>query len=182
MDSPVPPPDDAEVPQFEIDESRSQVWVTASSSLHPIKATTTAVRGWIDAEVRDGGLDLAGAARAELEVDVEHLATGNPFYDRELRRRAEVDRYPSITGALTAISAAGEDGQYRVSGDVTFHGVTRSVADDMEVVLIDPQTVALGGSSSFDVRDFGVEPPKLLGLRVHPDVTVRVRLVAVAAG
>ena len=28
------------------------------------------------------------------------------------------------------------------------------------------------------LRDFGVEPPKILMLRVHPDVRVRVKVVA----
>jgi hypothetical protein len=34
------------------------------------------------------------------------------------------------------------------------------------------------GEQVFDVRAFNLEPPKILLLRVHPDVTVRVRVVA----
>ena len=34
------------------------------------------------------------------------------------------------------------------------------------------------GQSSFDIRDFGMEPPRILMLRVQPEVTVRVEIVA----
>jgi hypothetical protein len=60
--------------------------------------------------------------------------------------------------------------------------VTRSVVDELEIRVVDHSTIALGGTSSFDVRDFGLEPPRMLGFRVHPDVAVRVRIVAASAG
>jgi polyisoprenoid-binding protein YceI len=169
------------MPRFEIDPGRSQVWLTARSTLHRINASTTSVSGWLDTVVRSSGLDLAEPPRGRLVVDLEALGTGNPLYDRELRHRVDTDRYPSIVGEVTAFTSLDGDGRYRVSGDVTFHGVTRSVTDDLEVRPIDDRTVALGGSSTFDVRDFGLAPPRMLGLRVHPDIEVRVRLVAVAA-
>jgi polyisoprenoid-binding protein YceI len=172
----------ASVPRFEIDVDRSQVWLTARSSLHAIKATTSAVSGWLDTEVSAAGIDLSRPAHARLEVDLEHLATGNPLYDRELRHRVDTDRYPSIIGELTSLASADDDGRYLVTGDLSFHGVTRSVIDELEIRLVDESTIALGGTSSFDVRDFGLEPPKMLGFRVHPDVTVRVRIVAESAG
>ena len=34
------------------------------------------------------------------------------------------------------------------------------------------------GQSTFDIRDFGMEPPRILLLKVEPDVTVRVEIVA----
>ena len=36
----------------------------------------------------------------------------------------------------------------------------------------------LAGETTFDMRDFGMEPPRILMLRVEPDVTVRVTIVA----
>ena len=34
------------------------------------------------------------------------------------------------------------------------------------------------GSSTFDIRDFGMDPPKVLMLKVHPEVTVAIDVVA----
>ncbi len=45
-------------------------------------------------------------------------------------------------------------------------------------VQIDDSTLQLEGESTFDIRDFGMEPPRILLLRVHPEVKVRVAIVA----
>ena len=34
------------------------------------------------------------------------------------------------------------------------------------------------GESTFDIRDFGMEPPRILMLKVQPEVGVRVEIVA----
>ena len=71
----------------------------------------------------------------------------------------------------------GEDGRYRVRGDVTFKGVTRPSEDEM-TVAVDGDVIRLQGASVFDIRDFGMEPPRILMLKVAPDVTVTVDIVA----
>ncbi|HEY2429754.1 MAG TPA: hypothetical protein VGI06_12540 [Acidimicrobiales bacterium] len=44
--------------------------------------------------------------------------------------------------------------------------------------MLDDHTVRLSGERTFDVREFGMEPPRILTLRVHPDVVVKVEIVA----
>ena len=41
-----------------------------------------------------------------------------------------------------------------------------------------PRTLAIRGEHGFDIRDFGMEPPRILMLRVEPDVSVRVEIIA----
>jgi hypothetical protein len=48
----------------------------------------------------------------------------------------------------------------------------------MEIRQIDDATILLTGSSHFDVRDYGMQPPRVLMLRVEPEVEVRVELFA----
>jgi integrase/recombinase XerD len=43
---------------------------------------------------------------------------------------------------------------------------------------VGPHTLRLAGESTFDVRDFGMEPPRIPMLRVEPDVKVRVEIFA----
>jgi len=47
------------------------------------------------------------------------------------------------------------------------------------VTLTDEGELKIDGRSSFDVRDFGMEPPKILMLRVHPEVHVAIDAIAV---
>ena len=124
---------------------------------------------------------LATAPAGKLSLPVARLSSGNPLEDRELRKRIDARRFPSIDGVLTGM-AAGDDGRYRVSGDLTFRGVVRHCEDEMTVEVVDDDTIRLDGESTFDIRDFGMEPPRILMLRVHPEVVVRVEIVAVKEG
>ena len=47
----------------------------------------------------------------------------------------------------------------------------------MTLTQTDDRTVTLAGQSTFDIRDFGMEPPRILMLRVLPGVDVRVEVV-----
>jgi polyisoprenoid-binding protein YceI len=166
------------VARYRIVPGRSRVWIEARSSLHPIHTETDGLEGWLDLEVHDeGGVDLRVAPSAHLELPVAQLSSGNPFEDRELRRRIDARRYPTIAGDLTVMAETADDGRYRVEGDLTFKGVTRRYADEMTLEAVDGQVI-LAGEKTFDVRDFGLEPPRILLLKVEPDVKVKVAIVA----
>ena len=62
---------------------------------------------------------------------------------------------------------------------MTFRGVSRHHEDLMTMEMIDERTISLTGSSRFDIRDFGMQPPKVLVLKVEPEVDVKVAIVAV---
>jgi hypothetical protein len=68
--------------------------------------------------------------------------------------------------------------RYHVGGEITFRGVSHTYEDEMSLTVLDDATIKLEGQRVFDIRDFGMEPPKILTLRVYPDVTVRVSIVA----
>ena len=76
--------------------------------------------GWVELELGKGGRLGAAAAPARLGFRVDRLTSGSPFEDRELRRRIDARRFPTITGDMTSIEPTGEDGRYRVAGDLTF--------------------------------------------------------------
>jgi YceI-like domain len=103
---------------------------------------------------------------------------GNRLEDRELPKRIDARRYPTISGVLTGVVPVADDGRFLVRGDLTFRGVTRSAEDYMTLTAVEERTIRLAGGSAFDVRDFGLEPPRILLLRVEPDVNVRVEIFA----
>ena len=165
--------------RYAIDPRRSCVWIDARSSLHPIHSRTTGIEGCFDADVSDTGrVDTTVTPQARLELPVGLLTSGNPLYDREMRRRIDARRHPIICGELRLMKEADGDGRYLVGGDVTFRGITRSYEDEMSFSVVDEHTVALAGERTFDIRHFGMEPPRILTLRVYPEVTVRVEIVA----
>ena len=61
-----------------------------------------------------------------------------------------------------------------MGGDITFRGVSRNYASEVRFTAVDDRTLRIESESTFDVRDFGLEPPKILTLKVEPEVRVRV--------
>jgi polyisoprenoid-binding protein YceI len=166
------------VPVYRIAPERSQVWIEARSSLHPIHGEGRGLEGSIEAEVIDGRLDLNGVPKISLELPVESLKSGKSIEDAEMMRRIDARRYPTIRGEVVEIKES-STGRYHVRGDLTFHGVTKTVEGEVSIVMPDGDgTIVFEGEQTFDIRDFGVTPPKILMLKVHPDVKVRVRVVA----
>jgi hypothetical protein len=168
------------MPRYRIVPERSHFWIEGKSSVHPIRCSTDGLEGFVElAIVPDGGVDLAVRPVGKLSLTVERLSSGNRMEDRELYKRVDVRRHPTIEGVLETMDRSGEDGSYRVSGDVTFRGKARRYEDQMTIDVVDEQTIQLAGKSRFDIRDFGMEPPRMLMLRVEPEVEVRVEILAV---
>jgi polyisoprenoid-binding protein YceI len=167
------------MPQFRIIPERSRVWIEATSSVHPIHGESEGLSGSITVDVDGDGLDLSSSPAISVELPVERLKSGNRLEDAEMMRRIDARRYPTIRGVVRDMKSQGVDGQYVVTGDLTFHGVTQSVEGEVKVSRPDDNTLVIEGEHTFDIRDFKVEPPKILMLRVHPEVKVRIRVEAV---
>ena len=162
--------------RYTLDSVRSCVWVSGRSSLHPINTETRGITGWFEAAGRaDGSLDLEQPVSGELELAVERLTSGNQLYDRELRRRMDARRYPTIAGRVSKIVLDGAHPHYAVTGDISFHGKTRTFEHGMQIEAHD-EGVALSGEDVFDIREFGMKPPSMLMVRVYPEISVRVEL------
>jgi hypothetical protein len=166
--------------RFVISPEQSQMWIEARSNVHPIHASTYGVGGHLDVVVgSDGRVDVAANPSGELSLAVDRLRSGNRLEDRELHRRIDSGRFPNIVGVLKTMEASGVHGTYKVGGDITFRGVSREREGLMDITRLDEHSLRLEGKSRFDIRDFGMDPPRLLMARVEPEVEIRIQIVAV---
>ena len=164
------------MPRYRIVPERSRLQARATSSVHPIDVDTTGVEGWFEIALDGGRIDTTVAPAGRVEIDVDRLRTGNPLYDRELDRRLDTRKFPRVRGDVRAIRAA-DDG-YAVRGDLTFHGETRPVEGRVRLRVVDERTIEVAGEQTIDMREFGLEPPRFLMLKVHPEVQVYGHVVA----
>jgi len=162
--------------RFAFDPDESQVWIEGSSSVHPIHATATGVTGWIELAGSDDDVASASGFAGEVRVAVDRLASGNALVDRETKRRIDATRHPEIVGTLTAAERIGDD-RLAATGDLAFRGQVRSVSGELGLSF-EGERLVVEGTQTFDVREWDLRLPRLGFLRVHPDVVVRVRLVA----
>jgi polyisoprenoid-binding protein YceI len=166
------------VGRFRIVPERSRIWVDARSSLHPIRVATTGLRGYLDATLANGVLVDGNPTSGSIEIEADRMKSGNVLYDHELERRLEARKYPVIRGAVRDVKPLGDGQRYRVFGQLEFHGVTRSVEGEVLVRVVDDRTLEIEGERVFDLRDYALEPPRILMLKVYPEVRVRAQVIA----
>jgi polyisoprenoid-binding protein YceI len=101
-------------------------------------------------------------SHAEARIDASSVDTRDEGRDSHLRSSDffDVEKHPEITFTSTAVRPAGRD--YVVTGDLTIHGVTRSVDLDLEFngVHADPWGgVRAGFSATTEISrsDYGIE-------------------------
>jgi len=169
--------DEAGLTQFRVDPTASAVLVEARSTVGVVSFGTSELTGSIEAVTDGQQLDTSSACRARLTVPLAGLMSGNALYDAELQQRLAVQRHPNVLVELTrAAPLGGVD--HHIAGHVTLHGVTAELEGDVRITQPDPDTVLITGESVIDIRDFEISLPSVLMLRIYPDVSVSLHLVA----
>jgi polyisoprenoid-binding protein YceI len=162
------------MPSFRLVPDRSELWAEARSTLHPVRVHTTGLTGALELDMREDRLVLVPPTH--VEVATERLRSGNALVDGELRRRLDSRKFPRIRGELIRSTAG--TGSARLTGELTLHGITRSLDVDVTLRLVDPRTLQIEGGRAIDMRDFGLPPPSFLLFKMQAEVQVKVRLVA----
>jgi polyisoprenoid-binding protein YceI len=166
------------VPKFRVNTNQSSVKVGLRINLHPSHIDANALTGVIECEVDDQGKPrLDQPYSADLSLPVEAIKSGNGIQDREMRRRFDVGRYPTISARVTKGEALEGEGRYRAVAQLTMHGQTREISGDIEL-HVDGTTMTIDGQQVINVKDFGIDPPRLIILKVEPDVDLTVHIVA----
>jgi polyisoprenoid-binding protein YceI len=109
---------------------------------------------------------------ASLTVDTTSLTSDESRRDNRLRNEGlETDEFPTATFVLTApveVPAAaltGTASDVTLTGDLTLHGVTKSVQIPAQAQLVDG-TIQVAGSITFPLSDYGIVAPNIGGFIV----------------
>jgi DNA-binding PadR family transcriptional regulator len=163
---------------YQLVPDRSAVLIEVRSTVGPISFGTIGISGFVRASVVDGLLRTESVPSGRIDIDVSRLNSGNKLYDAELLRRIDARRFPSASVELRECQASGPGARYRLSGDLTIHGVTKPVDGTVTVEAMSNRRLVVTGEQVFDIRDFNIPSPTLLMLRIYPDVRVRLQAEA----
>ena len=166
------------VHRFRLVPDRSVVLIDVRSTVGPISFGADRLNGGGVADFADGAIRPGSEPSAHVEIAVDGLRSGNGLYDAELLRRIDARRFPLATLDLHHCQAIGSTGRYRLSGELTFHGVTRQTEGTVDVAVAADGRLVITGEQVFDIRDFGVPSPTVLMLRIYPDVRVHLHVEA----
>ena len=126
---------------------------------------------------------------ANFTVDVSKLTSDQSRRDQRIHSQGlESDRYPTATFklaspiALTTDAANGQSVHVSASGDLTIHGVTKSVTIPIDTRLTGPK-IELVGSITFPFGQFGMTPPSIGGfVTVQSNATMEFQLLLARQG
>jgi polyisoprenoid-binding protein YceI len=100
------------------------------------------------------------ATKATFTVDPKSVDTDDAAFNKQIAGYFEADKYPTISFVSTNIQ--GQDGKGTMTGDLTFHGVTKPVTLDVTFAGaghgVAPIGTRLGFSGSTQIKrsDFGL--------------------------
>jgi polyisoprenoid-binding protein YceI len=157
---------------------RSAVLVKARSNVGPISFATSELSGEISAEVQDEAIDIAAPVKAKLTVSLKALTSGNTLYDTELKRRIDARRYPDAFLELERAAKVDGTDRYELGGRIEIHGVVRPIAGFVTVEPLRRGVVVIRGQQTIDIREFDLEVPTTLALKIYPEVSVEMHLEA----
>jgi polyisoprenoid-binding protein YceI len=126
---------------------------------------------------------------ANFTVDVSKLTSDQSRRDQRIHSQGlESDRYPTATFKLTSPitlttdAANGQTVHVSASGDLTIHGVTKSVTIPIDARLTGSQ-IELVGSITFPFSQFGMTPPSIGGfVTVQNNATMEFQLLLTRQG
>ncbi len=127
--------------------------------------------------------DNLAASSLTAEIEAASIDTKEPQRDNHLRSADffDVEKFPTINFRSTSIT--GKNGEYKVLGDLTMHGVTRPVElklEGLDSELKDPYgNIKVGATATTKVnrKDFGLNWNAALeagGILVGEDVNITI--------
>jgi polyisoprenoid-binding protein YceI len=160
-----------------VNPGSSAVATDLKSNVHPVHAVGKGLSGFLEGELTpDGTPDLDKPHRARLEMPLQALKSGNRIEDMEMERRMDVRRYPNIVAKILKLEPLG-DSRYTATADLTVRDTTKTVKAAVEV-HVDGTKLVVETEHVFDMRDFGVDPPRILMLKMEPEVRVKAHIEA----
>lgn len=143
---------------YTIDPAHSQIGFTARHAM------VAKVRGSFKEYDGAGYFDADDPTKSNLELTIKasSIETGNADRDNHLRGNDffDMENHPEIRFVSTKTDVRGDD-TYRVTGDLTIKGVTKSVSVDFEFTgtAVDPfgnARIGFEGRTTINRKDWGV--------------------------
>lgn len=169
---------------YVIDPAHSRIGFVARHAM------VTKVRGSFNEFEGSGYFDAEDPANSHLQLTIKAASIDTRNADRDAHLRSndffDMDNYPEITYVSTAVEQLDRE-HYRVTGDLTMKGITKSIVVDFEYTgaAIDPyqnQRVGFEGGATVNRKDWGINWNAALeagGVLVSENVTLEFEIAAI---
>jgi len=157
--------------QKDLDKANSSLTVFGTSSLHDWEIEAEEFNSNADLAVTDNGVQIKSLS---FTVPVKGLKSGKSAMDDNTYKALKAKDHPTIKYQLKEATPSGDKTQTK--GMLTIAGVTKTV--DMVVETKTNNGVQFSGSITFNMTDYGVEPPTALfgTIKTGDEITVKFKV------
>ncbi|MDX5418064.1 MAG: YceI family protein [Hymenobacteraceae bacterium] len=109
-----------------------------------------------------------------VSVPVRSFDSGNRRRDRDMLKVTDADRYPEVTFSSSQISE--RDGMLAVTGQLTFHGISKDIQFVAQSQWKGEELVVDGGFE-ISLEAYSIERPSILMMKVKDNLQIRFHMV-----
>ena len=140
----------------------------AFSVRHLMVSTVRGTLGPVKGTIEYDGKSVE-SVKADISIDVSGIDTRNQSRDNDLKNADglfEIAKYPTVTFKSTQATASGA-GTFKLTGDLTIHGITKAVTLDVEgptAPLAQGAMLRVGAAATTTLnrRDFGISYSRMV--------------------
>jgi polyisoprenoid-binding protein YceI len=151
------------------DKKKSEITYTMTHPFHEWTGVSSDVTSVI---VVDANKD--NISQVAVTAKLASFDSKNANRDSHMIEVTDGIKYPSVTFASKSIEKSGNT--LKVKGNLTFHGITKSISFDAQVKKSGDQLTVTGG---FPVKmtDYKIDPPSLLGIVTKDEFKIDFKVV-----
>jgi polyisoprenoid-binding protein YceI len=113
--------------------------------------------------------------KVAVSAKVADFDSQNSSRDSHALEVLEALKYPKVTFVSTSISSAGKD-KFTITGNLTFHGITKSISFEAKQTKTSSKIVA-EGTFSVLMTDYKIERPSLMFIPTNDKMDIELYMV-----
>ncbi len=152
------------------DKAKSYLTYKAVHSLHAWEGKNTNTDCLIIYNTESSTVEKVAVSAKVADFD-----SGNSSRDSHAIEVLDAIKYPKITFVSTKIAAAGKD-NFRVTGDLTFHNITKTISFDAKQTKTSSKLIAEGKFTVL-MTDYKIERPTLMFIPTNDEMDISLYMV-----
>jgi polyisoprenoid-binding protein YceI len=155
--------------KIEADKKVSYVQYAMKHPMHDWDAKSTANKCIIVYNDKNTAIEAVAVI-----VPVKSFDSGNSNRDSHALESLEALKFPNVSFSASNIQEA--NNQLTIKGNLTFHGVTKPIEVKAKKTA-SSNNLKIEGKFDINMKDFGVEPPGLMGVRADEKISLSFNMV-----
>jgi polyisoprenoid-binding protein YceI len=155
--------------KIEADKKSSYIQYAMKHPMHDWDAKSTSNKSIIVYNEKTSAIEAVAVI-----VPVKSFDSGNSNRDSHALEALEALKFPNVSFSASNIQES--NNELSIKGNLTFHGVTKPIEIKAKKT-VSKGNIKIEGKFDINMKDYGVEPPGLMGVRADEKISLNFNMV-----